>query len=179
MSSTSDASLLMPPALAGALMTLEPRTAAVLERRLVEDRPLDACARYYGVSREAFSVTLLRAARALASSCGLPARPPVDDDEETTWARQLASALESEAAPGLAALVPTVEVCRRLRAVRAEVRAAKEATEREEADSPRRHREEWIRRIAVAALLALTAYLYLTRPAEPQSRPVYPVPIRH
>jgi hypothetical protein len=157
-----------------ALRELEPRAAAVLSRRLLEERSLDACAAFYGVSREAFSVLLLRAARSLTRAAGLPSRPPASEEEETTWARMLAGALEGGAAPVAAALVPTVELCRRLRALRAQVREALEAAEREEAHSPRRHREEWLRRLVVAALLALTAYLYWTRPEEPPARPVYP-----
>lgn len=169
-----DASALTPVALCVALRELEPRAAAVLARRLLEDRSHEACATFYGVSREAFSVLLLRAAQSLTRATGLPSRPPENEDEETTWARMLAEALEGGAAPVTEALSSTVEVCRRLRAVRAEVRAAMEAAEREEALSPRRHREEWLRRLVVAALLALTAYLYWTRPDEPPARPVYP-----
>jgi hypothetical protein len=150
----------------------------VLTRRLLEDRPLDACATFYGVSREAFSLLLLRAGRALAEATGHPTRPPASEAEEATWARMLAEALEGGAAPVAGALVSTVEVCHRLRAVRTEVRAALEAAEREEANSPRRRREEWLRRLAVAVLLALTAYLYWSRPTEPPARPVYPVPLR-
>jgi hypothetical protein len=174
-----DASALTPAALCEALRTLEPRPAAVLSRRLLEDRSLDACATFYGVSREAFSLLLLRAAQSLALATGLPARPPTSEAEEATWARMLAETLEGGTAPVSAALVSAVDVCRRLRTQRTEVRAALEAAEREEADSPRRRREEWLRRLVVAALLALTAYLYWTRPAEPPTRPVYPVPIRH
>lgn len=172
------ASALTPAALSEALRRLEPRPAAVLTRRLLEDRPLDACATFYGVSREAFSVTLLRAAQSLTRTLGLPARQPTSDEEETTWARMLAETLEGGTAPVAAALVSTVEVCQRLRATRVEVQAALEAAEREEESSPRRRRQDVLRRITIAALLALTAYLYWTRPAEPPARPVYPNQIR-
>lgn len=173
-SSALEATSLSPAALCGALRSLEPRPAALLSRWLVEERSVDDCATFYGVSREACVLHLLRAAQALTREAGLPARPPVNDEEEATWARMLTGVLEGGAAPVAGALVSTVEVCRRLRAVRAEVRAARAAAEREEADSPRRHREDWLRRLAIAALLALTAYLYWTRPAEPPARPVYP-----
>lgn len=173
------ASALTPAALSEALRHLEPRPAAVLSRRLLEERSLDACAAFYGVSREAFSVLLLRAAQSLTRALGLPARAPVSADEEATWARMLAETLEGGTAPVAAALVSTVEVCQRLRAMRAEVQAALDAAEREEEASPRRRREEWVRRIVVAVLLALTAYLYWSRPAEPPARPVYPGKIRH
>jgi hypothetical protein len=51
-----------------------------------------------------------------------------------------------------------------------------EAAAQEDAASPHRRREEWLRRLAVAALLALTAYLYLSRPDEPPRRPRPPIP---
>lgn len=170
---------LTPAALCAALRGLEPRPAALLSRRLLEDLDTDACAAFYGVSREAFSVLLLRAALSLTKAAGLTTRPPMDEHEETLWARMLTESLDAPTPPGLAALGPTVEVCRRLRASRTEVRAALEAAEREEEDSPRHRREEWIRRILVAVLLAVTAYLYWTRPTEPPARPVYPAPIHH
>jgi hypothetical protein len=173
------ASALTPAALCEALRHLEPRPAAVLTRRLLEERPLDACAAFYGVSREAFALLLLRAAQSLTRALGLPARPPVSEDEERTWARMLTETLEGGTAPVAAALVSTVEVCQRLRATRAEVQAALDAAEREEENSPRRRRQDLLRRLAVAVLLALTAYLYWTRPAEPPARPVYPAKIRH
>lgn len=170
---------LTPAALCAALRGLEPRPAAVLSRRLLEDRSHEACAAFYGVSREAFSVLLLRAALSLAKATGLTTRPPMDEHEETLWARMLSESLEGATSPGLAALGPTVEVCRRLKAARVEVRAALEAAEREEENSPRHRREEWIRRVLVAVLLAVTAYLYWTRPTEPPARPVYPGRIHH
>ena len=178
-SPTPQASALTPTALCEALRRLEPRPAAVLTRGLLEERTLDACAAFYGVSKEAFSLTLLRAAQSLTRALGRPAREPVSEDEEATWARMLTETLEGGTAPVAAALVSTVELCQRLRATRTEVQAALDAAEREEENSPRRRREEWLRRIVVAVLLALTAYLYWSRPAEPPARPVYPAKIRH
>lgn len=171
------ASRLSPPVLTTALRGLEPRASALLVRRLVEGRPLKACAAFYGVSEDAFSVLLVRAGVDLARRVGLPARAPSGDDEEAAWARMLPAALEREDAPVLAALVPVAEVCRRLLAVGPEVAAGLEAAARAEADAPHRRREEWLRRLAVAALLALTAYLYLSRPEEPPRRPP-PRPVR-
>ncbi|WP_223755091.1 hypothetical protein [Myxococcus sp. RHSTA-1-4] len=170
-----DASRLSPPALTAALRAMEPRPSAMLLHRLVEGRPLEACAAFYGVSVEAFSVLLLRAGVALAREVGLPAREPAGEDEESAWARMLSEALAREDARFPAALVPVVEPCRRLREVGAEVAAGMEAAAREDAASPHRRREDWLRRLAVAALLALTAYLYLSRPEEPPRRPRPPV----
>ncbi|MGZ3459385.1 MAG: hypothetical protein ACXU86_12885, partial [Archangium sp.] len=73
----------------------------------------------------------------------------------------------------------TVALCRRLRALGPEVAEALEAAEREEEDSPKGRREDWLRRLAVLALLGLTAYLYCNRPEEPRERPVQPRSIEH
>jgi hypothetical protein len=170
-SSEPDASRLSPPALIAALRALEPRPSALLIRRLVEGRPLEACAAFYGVPVEAFSVLLLRAGLALAREVGLPAREPASEEEEAAWARMLAEALAREDARFPTSLAPVAEVCRRLRAVGAEVAAGLESAARDDAASPHRRREDWLRRLAVAALLALTAYLYLSRPEEPPRRP--------
>jgi len=172
------ASRLSPSALITALRGLEPRPSALLVRRLVGGRSQAECAAFYGVPEEAFSVLLVRAGVALAWEAGLGAREPSGDDEEAAWARMLAGALEREDAPVLAALGPVVEVCRRLRAAGPEVAAGMEATARAELESPTRRREEWLRRLAVAALLALTAYLYLSRPEEPSRRPRAPVQLQ-
>jgi hypothetical protein len=169
-SSEPAATRLSPSALIAALRGLEPRASALLVRRLVEGRSQEACAAFYGVPVEAFSVLLVRAGGALARGAGLAAREPSGDDEEAAWARLLAGALEREDAPALAALGPVVEVCRRLRAAGPEVAAGLEATAKAELESPHRRREEWLRRLAVALLLALTAYLYLSRPEEPARR---------
>lgn len=170
-SSPPAAHRLSAPVLSSALRGLEPRPSALLVRRLVEGRTQEACAAFYGVPVSAFSVLLVRAGVALARQVGLTVREAAGDDEEAAWARLLAAALEREDAPVPAPLVPVAEVCRRLQAVGPEVAAGLAAVAREEAESPHRRREEWVRRLAVAALLALTAYLYLSRPAEPSRRP--------
>jgi hypothetical protein len=164
-----------PEALCTALRALEPRATAALTRRLLEDRALEACAAFYGVSPEAFSVRLLRAGLSLTEALGLPVPAPSSEAEEATWARALVRALEDAGASIPAALEPTVALCRRVREVGPEVVAALEAAEREEADSPRRRREDLLRRLAVVLLLAVTAYLYWTRLSEPPVRFV-PVP---
>ncbi|MCP3145160.1 hypothetical protein [Pyxidicoccus xibeiensis] len=170
-----DAPRLSPTVLIAALRAMEPRPSALLNRRLVEGRSQEDCATFYGVSTSAISVLLLRAAVVLARDVGLPAREPAGDDEEAAWARMLAEALLREDAPLPAALVPVAEVCRRLRAAGHDVAAGLELASREDAASPHRRREEWLRRLAVAALLALTAYLYLSRPEEPPRRQRPPV----
>jgi len=157
-----DISQLSPTALSEALRALPYRQAAFLTVRLLQGRSLEASAAYYGISPAAFSVHLLRAALTLAETLALPCRPPAEDAEEDLWARGLAEALEREvtAPPGLTVLVA---LCRRLREVGQEVTAGLESLERAEAESPHRQREDWIRRLVVLVLLALTAFLYWNR----------------
>ncbi len=169
---TFDPSALAPTALGALLRALPPRSAALLRRRLAQGASLEACAAFYGVSPEAFSVNLLREALSLTVAAGGSARPPGSPDEEAAWARQLSAAMEREGASASPALADTVGLCRRLLAVGQEVSAALEAAERVEAASPRRQREDLFRRIAVGLLLALAAYFYWTRPPEtPPPRP--------
>ncbi|WP_223645019.1 hypothetical protein [Corallococcus sp. EGB] len=169
--SVPDAARLSPDALAEALRALEPRTAAVLVRRLVERRPQSESAAWYGISNDAFSVLLLRSAVALARQLGQPARPPESPEEASAWERMLAMAMEKDTAPVPVALAPVASLCRRVREVGPEVEAALDRAAQADADSPTRAREEWLRRLAVAALLALTAWLYWNRPPEPEPRP--------
>ncbi|WP_233262194.1 hypothetical protein [Vitiosangium sp. GDMCC 1.1324] len=175
MSPALDVSRLTTPELCAALRALPYRQTALLVRRLVQGHSLEDCAAFYGISREAFSVHLLRAGLELTNAVGLPCRSPESDVEEDVWARALTEALERETVTVPPALAETVALCRRLRALGAEVAAALEAAEREEEDSPKRQREEWLRKLAVLALLGLTAYLYCNRPEEPrEQRPVQP-----
>jgi hypothetical protein len=169
--SVPDATRLSPEALVSALRELEPRTAAILVRRLVEDRPLDACAAWYGIEGEAFSAHLLRAGVALAKRTGQSARLPEGTDEAAAWERMLAAAVEKDTAPVPVALAPVARVCQRLHELGPQVEAALARAAEAEASSPARAREEWLRKLAVAALLALTAWLYWTRPPEPTPRP--------
>ncbi|MBE4753072.1 hypothetical protein G4177_33475 [Corallococcus sp. ZKHCc1 1396] len=166
-----DASRLSTEALGTALRGLEPRMAAVLIRRLVERRSLAECATWYGISTEAFSVLLLRAGVALARRAAPPAREPEGAEEAAAWERMLAAALEKDSAPVPVALAPVAQVCRRLQELGPQMETALEQAARADADSPGRAREEWLRRLAVAALLALTAWLYWTRPPDPEPRP--------
>jgi hypothetical protein len=158
---------LTPASLGAVLQPLPPRPAALLRRRLTQGASLEACATFYGVTPEAISIHVLREAQALTSAMGGSARPPATPDEEEAWARQLSTALEKEAAPVSPALVDTVALCRRLRAVGKEVEDFLAERERLEQASPRRKREELLRRLAVGLLLALAAYFYWTRPPEP------------
>ncbi|WP_324965625.1 hypothetical protein [Archangium sp.] len=169
-----DVSRLSTAELGAALRALPYRQTAFLVKRLVQGRSLRESAAFYGITPESFSVHLLRAGLALTTAAALPCRAPENDVEEDVWVRALAEALERETAAVPPALVETVALCRRLRALGPEVEAALEAAEREEVDSPKGQREDWLRRLAVLALLGLTAYLYCNRPEEAPERRVQP-----
>ncbi len=158
--------------LGAALRALPYRQSAVLVGRLVQGRSLEESARFYGITPAAFSVHLLRAALELTVAMALPCRPPADEAEEDIWARALGEALERETATVPGALTTPVTLCRRLRTLGVEVAATLEAAEREEEDSPRSRREDWLRKLAVLALLGLTAFLYCNRAEETRERPV-------
>jgi len=158
--------------LGAALRALSYRQSALLVGRLVQGRSLEESARFYGITPAAFSVHLLRAALELTVAMALPCRPPADEAEEDIWARALGEALERETATVPGALTTPVTLCRRLRTLGAEVTATLEAAEREEEDSPRSRREDWLRKLAVLALLGLTAFLYCNRAEEARERPV-------
>ncbi len=169
-----DVSHLSATELGAALRALPYRQSAFLVTRLLQDRPLEDSAAFYGISPAAFSVHLLRAGLALTTAAALPCRVPADEAEEALWARALTEALEREAAGVPPSLATPVALCRRLRALGPEVAAALESAEREEEVSPRSRREDLLRRLAVLALLGLTAYLYCNRPEEPPEQPVQP-----
>lgn len=171
-----DPSQLTPAALAAALRNLPPRPVALLRRRWTRGESLEACAEFYGVTPEALSIHVLRESLALTAALGGSTRPPASPDEEEAWARQLSAATERETASVSPALLDTVALCRRLRAVGPEVEAALVAAEHLLEASPRRKREDLIRRLAVGLLLALAAYFYWTRPPEPASPPPRPPP---
>lgn len=171
-----DPSQLTPAALGAALRNLPPRPAALLRRRWVQGEPLEACARFYGVTPEALSIHVLRESLALTTAVGGSTRQPASPEEEEAWSRQLSAAVERESASVSPALLDTVALCRRLRAVGSDVEAAIAAAERLLEASPRRKREDLIRRLAVGLLLALAAYFYWTRPPEPTSPPPRPPP---
>lgn len=170
-----DVSLLSAVELSAALRALPYRASAFLVMRLVRGQSLEACAAFYGISPSAFSIHLLRAALELTRMLALPYRPPENEVEEDVWARSLTEALERESVGTASALTGVVDVCRRVLALGPGVAAALDAAEREEEQSPRRRREEWLRKLAVLALVALTLWLYLHRPPEPPERPAPPV----
>lgn len=168
-----DVSRLSTAELVTALQALPYRQSAFLLMRLAQGRSTQESATFYGITPEAFRVHLLRAGLALTRAAALPCREPENDAEEDVWARALAEALERETAVP-EALRKTVALCRRMSELGREVAAALEAAEREQEESPKGQREDTLRRVAVAALLVLTAFLYCNRPEEAPERRVQP-----
>lgn len=168
-----DASRLSTAELGAALRALPYRQCALLMTRLTQNRSTQESAAFYGITPEAFRVHLLRAGLELTRAAALPCREPENDVEEEVWARALAEALERETAVP-EALRKTVALCRRLSELGREVAAALEAAEREQEESPKGQREDTLRRVAVLALLGLTAFLYCNRPEEAPERRVQP-----
>jgi hypothetical protein len=139
---------------------------------LLEGGPLEACAANYGVSPNAYAVHLLRAGRALAAQLGVPPEAPGDvaGMDEVAQARGVVRALEAARRATAGGPLPTdvpdglhplVSVLSQVAAQAGAIRAAQLAAEEAEAQSPRRQREEWLRRLAIAILVALTAYFLL------------------
>ncbi|WP_434380375.1 hypothetical protein [Melittangium boletus] len=170
MSPPPDAARLSTAELTPVLRALPPRAAALLLMRLAQGRPRAGCAAFYGIRPEVFDIHLLRAALALSRALALPVREPETDAEETLWAQALAGSLDEASARVPMALRATGALCERLRALGPELAAALQAAERAEEASPASKREDLLRRLAILALLALTAYLYLNRPEEPPAR---------
>jgi hypothetical protein len=164
-SPTPDVSRFPAAQLLAALRVLPYREAAFLLTRLTRNHSQEESAAFYGISPESFSIHLLRAALDWSRAAALPCRPPESDLEEESWARALAGALDQEGGSVPPALVATVALCRRMRALGGEVTEALQAAEQEEENSPARRREDGLRRLAVLVLVALTAYLYFSRPA--------------
>ena len=156
-----------PAELARALRALPPRQAALLRRVLLDGQAVDTCARLYGSTPAALAVHLLRACLALEAELGAtPA--PVPEAEEPALALRLVRALEAEGS------APGVTGARQLRQRAAAVRAELAGAEEQELRSPQHRRNEWLRRLAVALLLALTAWYTLHRPPEPPARVAEP-----
>ncbi|MCI0570836.1 MAG: hypothetical protein L0Y66_08800 [Myxococcaceae bacterium] len=152
-------------ALSAALRALPPRTARLLEVRLLEGRSLPECADLYGISPEAFAIHQLRATRALAEQLGWVAGGTRwSGDEEARLASGLQSALVGASASTQEhprELAPLVELSRGIRAEAEALRRALRASEESEARAPKRLREERLQQAAVVALVALTLYFLL------------------
>jgi len=169
--------------LVAALRLLPPRQARLISLRLLEGASEEDCASFYGTSREACGVHLLRALDALSQQ--LSGRSPRSTDltaaQEASWSAGLERALAIDApsrspeppAHGLAG--PPLDqgeggerlhglrlLALQLRSQAGPIREALAAAERAEADSPARRRSDALRIVAIVVLIALAVWLGLT-----------------
>lgn len=163
------------------LEAIPPRSAHVLTLRLVEGLSRDECARLYGIRPEAFDFLLLRAAREYAAEgharelSGAPPPPPRAFEAEALQAAALAAALDGTASAP-AEVAAMAEALRGVAARAPEVRERLLAAERALEASPRHRRETWLRRLAILAIVALTAYFYVRSEEPARFRPRAPTP---
>lgn len=137
------------------LTRVHPRSMQVLLARFVAQngRTRADFARFYGVDEAAAKVMLLRAAREFASALAdSPAPPVLDDETERAEAERLDAELEGPA------LTASVEHLKALTTHAEPLRTRLAAAERAELSSPQYARETWLRRLAIVAVLALSAW---------------------
>jgi hypothetical protein len=152
--------------LAQRLFRTPPREARVVYERLVAGKTRAEAAAYWGVSREAGDVLLLRAALAFESGA-IPTAAPFGI--EATTARALGDALEGSApAPEVAQLSALLH---EVLAQKTEVDTAWRELQRAAEASPRRRVETWARRAAIVAIIGLTAFFYWREKNKPPVRP--------
>ncbi len=135
-----------PVELADLLLAMPPRSAQVLGNRFLEGRSREDCAALYGLTLESWDALLFRSAREF----GVPHPASISYEDEVREAAALRSQLESDPSHPLNALTQHRDEVRRL-LVEAELKA--EA-------SPARARETLLRRLAIVAILVLSAYFY-------------------
>lgn len=135
--------------LLAALEAMPSRSVAILHARCIQGKSREHCAHAYGISPEAFDALLLGAANDLAHAIGAE---PLAFAPQT--AAQLAADFESTA--------PTEEIAHALRALRSHASALGPALEpvTDLVHVPVSAFEKWLRRLAIIAILLLTAYLY-------------------
>jgi hypothetical protein len=142
-----------------ALFKVHPRSMQVLLNRFVVETPRGPgrsahdFAAFYGLQASAADLLLWRSAQDLDEVLnGSRPSPLRSFDEEQREAAALAQSLAAEqpTGPGLSLLA--------LRQHAAALRAALAEAERAEARSPARARETWLRRVAIVAVLAVSAW---------------------
>ena len=141
----------------GLLRQVPSRSAHVLAGRILEGVTREDSAARYCVSVEAYDVLLWRSARdLLAARRGEGPTRPLPYSEEAKLAAALAEALETKGGTEC----PEAALLEELAVHATVVRSALAAAERADDASPARRREDVVRWLAVAALVALTAYFY-------------------
>ncbi len=157
-------------ALRQTLRSLSPRAAQALQYFAVQGRPLRECAAVFGISESAFELMLLRASEELAAAlpnhdAGAPRKrrkgPRWRFPEEAARARALREALEGRAVPAEPTLLSLRDTVRELIDRAPALRELEAEAARKEQEGKGGGRQElWLRRLVVAAVLALTALLY-------------------
>lgn len=156
------------PAMLQLLEAAPPRSAQLVRRAVLEGLPLEALAALYGVPTPQARVLLFRALLEVRGG-------PGEVLEEAEEAQEVAAYFGGGEAPR----------ARSLRALTAAMGSAREALlaalarrAAEHEASPDRVREQWLRRAAIVAILALSAWFYWQerhRPLPPpEKRPVLP-----
>lgn len=138
-----------------------PRSAEVVKRVTLEGLPLAELAALYGVDGPRAEVLVFRAFLDVHSG-GTAVLP---DAEEATEVRAFFSGAGGGTAPPLRALRGQLEANRE--ALRALLEQAAAEWER----SPARGREEWLRRLAIVLVLALSAFFYWREQHKPRPPP--------
>jgi hypothetical protein len=162
-----------PTQLLEALGRIPPRSAHLLGARVLDARSSSECAGLYGVSESALAVHFLRSAELLEKATTsdrpivLSDEPEEPADVEQQRALSLARAwdasLRVEPSQDQAPISndPVLALLSLLRQHSAEVRRLSDAREREFIDSPAGRRREWVRRLALGALVVLGIWLWL------------------
>lgn len=137
------------------LQALAPRSTRALTLRLLKGLSRSECASFYGISPQAFDLMFLRAAREYQ---GEP-QGALPFETESRQATLLSQALE-QGATATAELAPLAERLREVSRLAREVSQRIEEAWRVEEASPRRRREDWIRRALILAVVALALFFY-------------------
>lgn len=142
---------------------MSPRLMQVLLRRFVEQRTRAEFATLYGLSLEHADLLVWKAARSFeAALAGRDEPGPLPFEQE-----QASASAMVEANP-----VPITQLVEQREPLQ---RALHQAALEAEA-SPARAREEWLRRIAIAVVLALASYFYWRDHYAPKERRFEPRP---
>lgn len=141
-----------PAELQHTLAKIHARSARVLTHALLDDRSREDCARLYGITPGQWDVLFLRAARDFERALqNAPPSAPQPHLGELTAAPALRDALAARSTPLALALL---ELREQRDAVKVELARAEATHEASAAYAV----EVWLRRIAIVAILALTAY---------------------
>ena len=154
------------------LLRTPPRSAEVLSRVAFDGWTVPTLAERYGIELASARRLLLRAVRdfdAAARHARTPA-PPLADDAEQAQAEALAASLEGQPPPET--VRPLADALAALTRHRDEVKRRLSEAELIAASSPARRWEHWLRRLAILAVLALSAWFYWREQHQPPPAPL-------